>query len=439
MMFIETFKLQGERAQKLLDDKIYILIEKLSELNFSSDRYDRIRDFTNNIGIVPVSAKTGEGIPDLLMVSVGLAQKFLQKDLRLHAEGPAVGTVLEIKEERGFGTTLDTIIYDGVLKTGDKIAIGSSGKPVITKIRALLKPDIQGGFKKVKKVTAAAGVKISAPNIDKALAGAPLRVVTGDAEEYIEAIQKEMGEIDIPVQEVGVIIKADTIGSLEALAGEIESAEVPISKAGLGEISRRDVIEAETVNNPLFAVVIGFNVDVLPDAKEESERSNVVIFTNDIIYRLVEDYQTWMNEQKARYGKKLYETIVRPGRFRIIPGCIFRQSKPAIVGVEVVGGTLRTGVSVIKEDGTRIGVLKDMQDRGEHVSEISAGKEVAISIEGPTVGRQINERDLLYVDVPEKHAKIIEQELYDALHGSEMETLEAFLQIKRKSNPFWAK
>jgi translation initiation factor 5B len=438
-MFIETFKLQGERAQKLLDEKIYILIEKLSELNFSSDRYDRIRDFTNNIGIVPVSAKTGEGIPDLLMVSVGLAQKFLQKDLRLHAEGPAVGTVLEIKEERGFGTTLDTIIYDGVLKTGDKIAIGSSGKPVITKIRALLKPDIQGGFKKVKKVTAAAGVKISAPNIDKALAGVPLRVVTGDAEESIEAIRKEMGEIDIPVQEVGVIIKADTIGSLEALAGEIESAEVPISKAGLGEISRRDVIEAETVNNPLFAVVIGFNVDVLPDAKEESERSNVVIFTNDIIYRLVEDYQTWMNEQKARYGKKLYETIVRPGRFRIIPGYIFRQSKPAIVGVEVVGGTLRTGVAVIKEDGTRIGVLKDMQDRGEHVSEIAAGKEVAVSIEGPTVGRQINERDLLYVDVPEKHAKIIEQELYDALHGSEIETLEAFLQIKRKSNPFWAK
>ena len=439
MMFIETFKLQGERAQKLLDDKIYILIGKLSELNFSSDRYDRIRDFTNNIGIVPVSAKTGEGIPDLLMVTVGLAQKFLRKDLRLHAEGPAVGTVLEIKEERGVGTTLDTIIYDGVLKTGDKIAIGSSGKPVITKIRALLKPDVPGGFKKVKKVTAAAGVKISAPNIDKALAGAPLRVFIGDAEESIEAIQKEMGEIDIPVQEVGVIIKADTIGSLEALAGEIESAEVPISKAGLGEISRRDVIDAETVNNPFFAVVIGFNVDILPDAKEESERSKVVIFTNDIIYRLVEDYQTWMNEQKTRYGKKLYETIVRPGRFRIIPGCIFRQSKPAIVGVEVVGGTLRTGVAVIKEDGTRIGVLKDMQDRGEHVSEISAGKEVAISIEGPTVGRQINERDLLYVDVPEKHAKIIEQELYDALHGSEMETLEAFLQIKRKNNPFWAK
>ncbi|HYA61076.1 MAG TPA: translation initiation factor IF-2 [Candidatus Acidoferrum sp.] len=439
MMFIETFKLQGERARNLLDDKIYILIEKLSELNFSSDRYDRIRDFTNNVGIVPVSAKTGEGIPDLLMVSVGLAQKFLQKDLRLHAEEPAMGTVLEIKEERGYGTTLDTIIYDGVLKVGDKIVIGSSGKPIITKIRALLKPDIHDGFKKVKKVTAAAGVKISAPNIEKALAGAPLRVINGNAEESVETIQKEMGEIDIHTQEVGVIIKADTIGSLEALAKEIESAEVPVSKAGLGGISRRDVIEAETVKDPLFRVVIGFNIDVLPDAQEESERTDVVIFTNDVIYRLIEDYTTWMNEQKTRYGKKLYETIVRPGKFRILPGCIFRQSKPAIVGVEVVGGTLRTGVAIIKDDGTRIGILKDMQDRGEHVSEIGSGKEVAISIEGPTVGRQINEGDLLYVDVPEKHAKIIEQELYDALHGSEMETLEAFLEIKRESNPFWAK
>jgi translation initiation factor 5B len=439
MMFVETFKLQGDRAQRLLDDKIYVLIEKLYELNFSSDRYDRIRDFTNNIGIVPVSAKTGEGIPDLLMLTVGLAQKFLEKELRLHSEGPAVGTVLEIKEERGFGITLDAIIYDGVLKVGEKIVVGSSGPPVITKIRALLKPNTQGGFKKVMAVTAAAGVKISAPNVDKALAGAPLRVVTGDAEESIKAIEKEMGEINIPTQEVGVIIKADTIGSLEALAGELERAEVPLSKADLGEISRRDVIEAETVKNPLFAVVIGFNVDVLPDAKEESEKSNVVIFTGDIIYRLIEDYQTWMNEQKARYGKKRYEAIIRPGRFRIIPGCIFRQSKPAIVGVEVVGGTLRTGVTVVKEDGTRIGVLKDMQDRGEHVSEVSTGKEVAISIDGPTVGRQINEGDLLYVEMPEKHAKIIEQELYDALHGSELETLEAFLQIKRKSNPFWAK
>ncbi len=148
MMFVETFKLQGDRAQRQLDDAIYVLIEKLYELNFSSDRYDRIRDFTNNIGIVPVSAKTGEGIPDLLMLSVGLAQKFLEKELRLHSEGPAVGTVLEIKEERGFGITLDAIIYDGVLKTGDKIVVGSSGPPVVTKVRALLKPDIRGGFKR---------------------------------------------------------------------------------------------------------------------------------------------------------------------------------------------------------------------------------------------------------------------------------------------------
>ncbi len=206
-----------------------------------------------------------------------------------------------------------------------------------------------------------------------------------------------MGEINIPIQEVGVIIKADTIGSLEALAGELERAEVPLSKADLGEISRRDVIEAETVKNPLFAVVIGFNVDVLLDAKEESEKSKVVIFTGDIIYRLIESYRTWMNHKRCGMVKSaMKKRSSGPGRFRIIPGCIFRQSKPAIVGVEVVGGTLRTGITVVKEDGTRVGVLKDMQDRGEHVERSQRRKEVAISIEGPTVGRQINEGDFLW-------------------------------------------
>jgi translation initiation factor 5B len=138
-------------------------------------------------------------------------------------------------------------------------------------------------------------------------------------------------------------------------------------------------------------------------------------------------------------GKKRYETIVRPGKLKILPGFVFRQSKPAIVGIQVLGGTLRNGVSLVREDGVRVGTLKGMQDRGENVSEINEGKEVAVSIEGPTVGRQINEGDLLYVELPEKHAKVTEQELYDALTDSERSILDEFLMIKRKQNPFWAK
>jgi translation initiation factor 5B len=432
MLFTETFKLQSERTQRLLDERIYAIVEGLYNAGFSSDRYDRIRDFTK-------SARTGEGIPDLLMVSLGLAQRFLEKDLRLHANGPALGTVIEIKEEKGFGITLDAIIYDGVLNTGDQIVVGAFEQPIVTKVRALLKPESAGGFKRVKRVIAAAGVKIAAPGIENALAGSPVRVVANDTDKVVADVEKEIRAIAISTQDVGVVIKADTIGALEALTGELSRAEIPISKAGLGEVSRRDVIEAETISDSLYSVVLGFNVDVLPDAKDAAEKSNVSLFVGDVIYGLIEEYQIWFEKQKTLHGKKRYETIVRPGKIKILPGFVFRQSKPAIVGIQVLGGTLRNGVSLVREDGVRVGTLKGIQDRGENVSEIHEGKEVAVSIDGPTVGRQINEGDLLYVEVPEKHAKVMEQELYDALGQSERLMLDEFLTIKRRDNPFWAK
>lgn len=439
MMFTESFRLQSERTQRLLDGKIYTLIEGLYNVSFSADRYDRVRDFARNIGVVPVSARTGEGVPDLLMVALGLAQRFLDRELRLHAHGPAFGTVIEVKEEKGFGITLDAIIYDGVLRANDRIVVGALEKPIVTKVRALLKPELAGGFTRTNAVTAAAGVKVAAPGIESALAGAPIRSVGPDIDKVTAAIEAEMRHIAITTQDVGVVVKADTIGAVEALAGELSRADVPISKADLGDISRRDVIDAETISDPLYAVVLGFNVDILPDAKEAALKSNARMFVNNVIYRLVEEYQEWVEQQKTVYGKKRYETIVRPGKFTILPGYVFRQSKPAIVGVQIIGGTLRNGVSLIREEGTRVGTLKAMQDRGENINEAGEGKEIAVSIDGPTVGRQINEGDVLYVDVPEKHAKVMEQELYDALQPSERTMLQEFLAIKRRNNSFWGK
>ncbi|MGZ4942170.1 MAG: translation initiation factor IF-2 [Halobacteriota archaeon] len=439
MMFTESFQLQSERTQRLLDDRIYILIEGLYNAGFSADRYDRVRDFARNIGVVPVSARTGEGVPDLLMVALGLAQRFLDKELRLHAHGPAFGTVIEVKEEKGFGVTLDAIIYDGVLRANDRIVVGALEKPIVTKVRALLKPELAGGFTRTNAVTAAAGVKIAAPGIESALAGAPIRSAGLDVDKVTAAIEAEMRHIAITTQDVGVVVKADTIGAVEALAGELSRADVPISKAALGDISRRDIIDAETISDPLYAVVLGFNVDILPDAKDAALKSDARVFVSNVIYRLVEEYQEWVEEQKTLYGKKRYETIIRPGKFTILPGYVFRQSKPAIVGVQIAGGTLRNGVSLIRDDGTRVGTLKVMQDRGENINEAGEGKEIAVSIDGPTVGRQINEGDVLYVDVPEKHAKVMEQELYDALKPSERMMLQEFLAIKRRNNSFWGK
>ncbi len=445
--FVISYPKQPERVRLALDDKIYFIISQLLNAGFSSDRYDRIRDFQKNVGIIPISAKTGEGIADLLLVLVGLAQRFLEKDLKYNATSAGVGTVLEVKEELGLGVTLDVILYDGEIKVGDTIALLGVKEPIITKVRALLKPRplseirVEEKFLRVQRVTAAAGIKIAAPNLERALAGSPLRVITqtDDIKEVIREMKSEIVDVRIETDQVGVIIKADTLGSLEAIVNELKEAKIPIRRADVGDISKRDVIDAATVKDPLYATILGFDVDVLPDAKEEAAKAKIRIFQSDVIYKLLEDYEKWVKEQKAAMERKRLEAIIRPGKIRILPDCVFRISKPAIVGVEILGGRIRPGVNLIREDGTKVGTLKAIQNKGENIPEATYNQEVAISIEGPTVGRQIHEGDILLVDLPEKHAKILEQELHDTLPSDELETLQAFLAMKRKTNPFWGK
>jgi len=443
--FIISYPKQAEHVRAALDNKLYILIGKLYELGFSSDRYDRLRDFQRNIGVIPLSAKTSEGIPDLLMVLMGLAQRFLEKDLEYRAVGPGVGTVLEVKEETGLGTTLDVILYDGELNVGDMVVVGSLGTPIVTKIRALLKPRplsemrAEEKFKQVKKVVAASGIKIAAPNFENAIAGSQIRAASDNIDEVVAQIKSEIDAVRIETESNGILIKADTLGSLEALVNELKKENIPIRRADIGDISKRDIAEAKTIKDPILSVIVGFDVDVLPDAKEELEGSDIRLFLNDVIYKLIEDYKKWVKEQKQLIEKKRYETVIKPGRFMILPDCTFRQSKPAVVGVRVLGGAIKTNLDVMKEDGTIIGKIKGIQEHNENISEAATGKEVAVAIDGPIVGRQIREEEILYIDVPEKHAKIVEQELFETMRIEDKEALMAFMHIKRRGNPFWGK
>ncbi|MDD4126950.1 MAG: translation initiation factor IF-2, partial [Methanomicrobium sp.] len=132
--FMTCYNAQNERVQMILETKTYELVGKLSEEGFNCERYDRIKDFQKNIAIVPISGITGEGLPDLLMVMVGLAQRYMTENLKLTVEGPGVGTVLEVKEERGLGTTLDVILFDGTLNVGDEIVVGGNEGVISTKV-----------------------------------------------------------------------------------------------------------------------------------------------------------------------------------------------------------------------------------------------------------------------------------------------------------------
>jgi translation initiation factor 5B len=445
--FAKSLKVQSERVSEILDTRLYELVGELYKYGFDADRYDRITDFTRTVGIVPISAITGEGVPDLLMILVGLAQRFLKDNLQLTATGPGVGTILEVKEEKGLGTTLDVILYNGEFFAGDTVIVGTSREPLVTKIRALLKPKplaeirSEERFLPVKHVSAASGVKVSAPKLDNALAGSTIRVVSNPDE--VEALSLELkSELDavrIDTENEGLIIKSDTIGSLEALVGELKARDIHIHYADVGPISRRDVIRAAAINDPLLSAILGFNVDILPDALNEIQKTNVPVFSSDIIYTIIESYERWVEDQKNKMEQERLEAVIRPGAVRILPDCVFRQSKPAVVGVQVIGGIVRTQVNLMREDGANVGVIKGIQAHNENQGSATVGQEVAVSIDGPTVGRQIHEGDILYVNIPEKHARIVELELKPKLAEDEREVLENFLEIKRKKDPFWGR
>jgi translation initiation factor 5B len=447
-LFLSTFAKQNERVRTDVETKTYEIVGKLSELNFSADRFDRVSDFQRNLAIVPVSAHTGEGIADLLMVMIGLAQRYMGDALKFSADGPGAGTVLEVKEERGLGTTLDVILYDGTLSVGDEIMMASQDSVVETKIRSLLKPHpmkeilIEDRFERVKSVVAAVGIKVAAPGLEGVIAGSPIFVLRGDRDELAAKIRKEMEEIHVNLSEEGIVIKADTIGALEALCKELESKEIQVMRAEVGPVSRRDLIDTETIQNPGFRVLLSFNTQILPDAAEiikDPLYTQVKVFSAQVIYQLIDQYVEWRDEQKRIAEKAQFEHVMMPAKIRLLPDCVFRQSNPAVVGVRVLGGKLRAGVDLVKLDGKKVGHLKSMQLRQESIREAAEGLEVAVAIEGVTIGRQLNVGEDLLVDLPERHVKVLEREMLKNLNVSTQEVLAEFVAIRRKNEPFWGK
>ncbi len=440
---------QSDRVESDLNENLYEIIGQLSDEDFSADMYWRVQNFQANIGVVPVSAETGEGIPDLLTVLMGLSQRYMKEEMAIDVSGPGSGTVLEVTDTQGFGATIDAVIYDGTIREDDTIVVGGQRGPIVTEVRALLQPKplseirTDEEFEKVEEVVAAQGVKIAAPDLDHAMAGAPVRVVRNrDVDDVVADVQAELADIEVMTEEEGLTVKADTLGSLEALASTLEEEEIPIMQAEVGDVAPRDIRMAETADQSKHQSILAFNVDILDNARELAEQEDVKLFEHDVIYRLIEGYEDHVEEIEQSQQEQVLENITRPARFKILDDHTFRQSDPAVVGVEIRGGLLRRNSRVVLFEGNepeRVGMLKSIQDEGEDTDEARTGERVAVSIDGPTVGRQIKEGDELWVEIPEKHAKILEQELSEEISGDEREALSMYLDKHRNRDPFWGK
>ena len=446
--FLKSYASQSSFVREDLDNRLYQVMGEFSRLGFKTDRFDHIRDFAVNVALVPTSAKTGEGLAELMMVLVGLTQQFLKKRLQT-TDGAAKGAVLEVKEEPGLGLTLNTIVYDGTLHCDDLVVVGGREGPITTRVRAILVPkpldemrDPRDKFSSVDCVYASAGVKVVAPNLEGALAGAPLFAVPAgeDPAKYAKLITEEIGRIRIAIEVDGVIVKADTLGSLEAMAEILKANNVQVRIADVGDISKRDVIEASVVKTrePLVGAILAFGVKTLPDAQEEATANSIPIFNQPIIYNLIDAYLQWAKNKRETKSEAEFEALVKPGKVMVLPGCIFRRAKPSIFGVEVLGGRLKPRYGLMRaEDSGDLGEVQQIQDQGKAVPEAKQGMQVAVSMDKPIVGRHVFEKDVLYVKVPEADAKALLTAHSDDLTAEEQEVLKEYIALMRKKTLFW--
>lgn len=444
--FQKTYQNQQTFVAEDLDNRIYNLIGDLSFLGFKSDLYTRIRSFADTVAIVPVSAKTGEGIPDLLLILLGLAQQFMKKQLT-RKEGRGEAVILEIVEEEGLGATANILLHSGLLRVGDRIVFLTKNGPTISKVKALLMPkpleeirDPRDRLKNVDEIMSAAGVKLVAEGLEEALAGSPVLEVRNELED-LKRIGEETHEFIISTDRTGVVIKADALGTLEAAVQYLREKGILIRRADVGDVSKKDVVEAHVVRqkDELLGVILAYGVEVDHEIEKDAASKGIRIFKNDVLFRLVEDYLNWVDETTRARQMAEFESLTKPGKIKVLKDFIFRRSEPAIVGVEVVAGEIKPGVELVNSMGKIVGTLSQIQDRGQPISIAKEGAKVAVSIKEGVIGRNIHGDEILYVALSERDARQLMTNYASMLGPGSLRTLEELIEIMRRKNPLWAR
>ena len=444
----QSIKEQNVEVQNFLDEKIYNVVTALSVLGYQSEAFYRIDDYKKEIAIVPVSAKTGIGIPELFAVLVGLTQQYLKEKLN-QEEKSNRGIILEVNDEVGLGPTANMILIDGQMRKEDSIIAAKRDSVIVTKPKALLLPkpldemrDPRDKFKPVEHIQAAAGVKIASPDLDGVLPGSTLYAVSDDAEieHFKKIIEDEMQSVFISTETNGVILKCDAIGSLEAITEMLRRQQIPISKADIGPVTHRDILEAMATkeNDRHLGVILAFNVKVLQDAETEADSNHIKVFTDKIIYSLIDTYTQWVDDDKADEENSVFKELTPISKFTFLKGFVFRNNNPAVFGIRVDVGQLRQKIPFMNKTGKKIGIIHQLQHDGKTVSMAKTGQEVACSVQNVTIGRQIVEEDVFYTLPSSSDAKQLIKRFMHKLSSEETDVLNEIIEIQRAIDPAYA-
>jgi len=428
----ESIEMQRQNVKQVFDERYMTIMGSLNSFGFDSDLFFNIEDFTQKIALVPCSAHTKEGIPELIMVICGLSQKYLINKLRLGEK--AKGVILEIKQDKSTHYA-EAILYDGQLSRNSEIAVANlDGEPMFTKIRVLeeIEP-ICNKFSPQEKVTASTGIRMQLTEKIDILPGMPFMEFKNNKNEIIDLFRKELLE-NIKTDKQGIIAKADSLGSLEALLVLLHEKNIPIVKAGIGSINKRDITNAKAnlEINELDAVIVGFNVDLDEEAEEfkKGVSENIKVITNEIIYRLIDDLVLFRTEKQKEIEKKRLMGLSPVCKLQILHQYVFRNTNPTIFGVKIEGGRLISGLSIIDSENEKIGKIKNIQSENKSVQKAHEGMEVAISISGINFERVLKGKQFLYTDLGESQFRNFKKNK-DLLSSAEIKILQEISEMKR--------
>lgn len=425
---IET---QQQNVKQIFDERYLTIIGSLSNFGFEADLFYNIQDFTKKIALVPCSAKTGEGMQELMMMLCGLSQKYLTDRLKLGEE--AKGVILEVKKEKS-NDYVEAILYDGSLNKNEEIAIANlEGNPVIAKIRVLeeIQP-LENKFRAKEEVIAATGLRMQFSYSGDVLPGMPFLAYKGDKEKIKNIFKRELTE-NIKTDKKGIIAKADSLGSLEALLVLLKQANVPVLKAGIGNINKTDFSSAKAnlEIDELDAIIVGFNVSINEDAHELLKGSKQIkVLTEEVIYKLIDNLVEFRETRKKEIEKRKLLQLSALCKLEILPQYVFRNTKPAIFGVRVEAGKLIPEINIINKNDEKVGRIKKIQSENRGIEEATEGMEVAISIPGVNFERQLKDEKFLYSDVSLSQFKNFKKNK-DLLSKNEIKILNEISEIKK--------
>ena len=393
--FEDSYKKQKDQQKRLFDEKVEQNQMQFIKNNINTELYYKNKNMKEYINLVPTSAITGEGLPDLMGLLVYLTQSYLIKQITFKEEVKC--SILEVKVTESIGTTIDVVLVNGTIHVGDKIVIGGLLGPIKTTVKIILLPRpmkemrVKSEYDTYEKISGAIGVRFFCPDLENALAGSPLYVykTEEEAEKYCNEISRDFNSIVqkyISKKGKGIMVQASTLGSLEAILTFLGEQKVDVAVVGVGNLNKKDVIklqikhaEDETAKKEDL-VILCFDNKVIPEAQQFADENGIKIFVDDVIYHLFDKFIDFKKQCSLERKKAKEKEAIFPCNLKTV--MFINKKDPLILGVSVIEGILKVGTPIYcVEKNIPIGIVESIEREKKPINNVRSNDgDVAIRV-----------------------------------------------------------